>query len=46
MITQLQAEDDELVYDKAITHPTQSIWNCDSQNSSRLTSQQFSALSG
>jgi hypothetical protein len=42
----LQAENNQFVYDKAITHPTQSIWNCDSQNTYGLTSQQFSALNG
>ncbi len=42
----LQAEDNRFVYDTAITRPTRSIWNCDPQNNYRLTSQQFSALSG
>jgi ABC-type branched-subunit amino acid transport system substrate-binding protein len=42
----LRAKSNKFVYDKTNTHPTQSIWNCDSTNNYRLTAQQFSALSG
>jgi ABC-type branched-subunit amino acid transport system substrate-binding protein len=40
----LRAEPNKFVYDKAVTHPTQSIWNCNPKNIVRLTSQQQAAL--
>jgi ABC-type branched-subunit amino acid transport system substrate-binding protein len=33
-----------IVYDKALTHPTQSIWNCNPKNVVHLTSQQQQQL--
>ncbi|HUJ66305.1 MAG TPA: ABC transporter substrate-binding protein [Acidimicrobiales bacterium] len=36
----LQAKPNKFVYDKAITRPTQSIWNCDPKNVVPLTAQQ------
>jgi Periplasmic binding protein len=40
----LQAKPNGFVYDKAITHPTQSIWNCNPKNVVMLTPQQVAAL--
>jgi hypothetical protein len=37
-------EPNKFVYDKAITEPTQSIWNCDPKNVVTLTPQQLSTL--
>ncbi len=42
----LQAEPNKFVYDKALTQPTQSIWNCNPKNNVHLTSQQVASLSG
>ena len=33
-----------IVYDKALTHPTQSIWNCNPKNVVQLTAQQLEQL--
>ena len=33
-----------IVYDKAITHPTQSIWNCNPKNVVHLTAQEQQTL--
>jgi hypothetical protein len=40
----LKAEPNKFVYDKAITRPTQSIWNCNPKNVVHLTSQQQASL--
>lgn len=40
----LQAKPSGFVYDKAITHPTQSIWNCNPKNIYTFTPQQIAAL--
>ena len=40
----LKAEPHKFVYDKAITRPTQSIWNCDPKNVSHLTPKQQASL--
>lgn len=42
----LQAKPSGFVYDKALTEPTQSIWNCKPKNVVQLTPQQVTALSG
>jgi ABC-type branched-subunit amino acid transport system substrate-binding protein len=42
----LQVEPNKFVYDKALTQPTQSIWNCNPKNNTHLTSQQVSSLGG
>lgn len=42
----VQAKPSGFVYDKAITHPTQSIWNCSPKNIVTLSSQQLAAASG
>ena len=42
----LQASASGFTYDKAITHPTQSIWNCDPKNIVKLTPQQVAASTG
>ena len=39
----LQAEPDKFVYDKAVTQPTQSIWNCNPKNIVHLTAQQLAS---
>ena len=36
----LRLEAKGIIYDKALTHPTQSIWNCNPKNVVHLTSQQ------
>jgi hypothetical protein len=40
----LRAEPTKFVYDKAVTQPTQSIWNCNPKNNYKLTPQQLAAL--
>jgi hypothetical protein len=40
----LQAKPSGFTYDKAITQPTQSIWNCNPKNVYHLTSAQIAAL--
>ena len=40
----LKAEPNKFVYDKTITRPTQSIWNCNPKNVVRLTPKQQAAL--
>jgi hypothetical protein len=40
----LQAKPSGFVYEKAITQPTQSIWNCNPKNVVTLTPQQLTAL--
>jgi hypothetical protein len=40
----LQAKAHKFVYDKAVTQPTQSIWNCNPKNVVHLTSQQQQQL--
>ncbi|HEY6428780.1 MAG TPA: ABC transporter substrate-binding protein [Acidimicrobiales bacterium] len=40
----LQAEPNKFVYDKAITQPTQSIWNCNAKNVVHLTPRQVASL--
>jgi hypothetical protein len=40
----LKAEPNKFVYDKAVTQPTQSIWNCNPKNIVHLTSQQEASL--
>jgi hypothetical protein len=40
----LRAEPNKFVYDKAVTEPTQSIWNCNPKNVVHLTSQQQQQL--
>jgi Periplasmic binding protein len=42
----LKAEPNKFVYDKAITQPTHSIWNCNPKNVVHLTPQQQASLSG
>lgn len=42
----LRAKPSGFVYDKAITRPTHSIWNCNPKNVYSFTSKQISALSG
>jgi Periplasmic binding protein len=42
----LQAKPSGFVYDKAITQPTQSIWNCNPKNVYKLNPQQMAALGG
>jgi hypothetical protein len=42
----LQAKPSGFVYDKAITQPTQSIWNCNPKNVYTFTPQQVAALAG
>jgi hypothetical protein len=42
----LQAEPNKFVYDKAVTQPTQSIWNCNPKNIVHLTAQQQTAVGG
>jgi Periplasmic binding protein len=42
----LQAKPSGFVYEKAITQPTQSIWNCNPKNVVNLTPQQVAALGG
>jgi hypothetical protein len=42
----LQAKPSGFVYEKALTDPTQSIWNCNPKNVYKLTAQQYSALGG
>jgi hypothetical protein len=36
----LKVEAKGIVYDKALTHPTQSIWNCNPKNVVQLTAAQ------
>jgi hypothetical protein len=40
----LKAEPNKFVYDKAVTQPTQSIWNCNPKNIVHLTPQQVASL--
>ena len=40
----LRAEPSKFVYDKAVTQPTQSIWNCNPKNVVHLTPQQVASL--
>ncbi len=40
----LRAEPNKFVYDKAITQPTQSIWNCNPKNVVQLTPQELAHL--
>ena len=42
----LRATPHGFVYDKALTRPTQSIWNCNPKNVVQLTPQQIASLSG
>ena len=42
----LRATPHGFVYDKAITQPTQSIWNCNPKNVVQLTPEQIAALGG
>ena len=42
----LQATPTKFVYDKALTDPTQAIWNCDPKNVVTLTAQQLAAING
>ena len=42
----LRATPHGFVYDKAVTQPTQSIWNCDPKNVVQLTPLQVAALGG
>ena len=42
----LQAKPSGFTYDKAITQPTQSIWNCNPKNVYSFTPQQVAALNG
>jgi hypothetical protein len=44
--TMLQAEPNKFVYDKAVTQPTQSIWNCNPKNVVHLTAQQQAKVNG
>ncbi len=41
----LKVEPNKFVYDKAITRPTQSIWNCNPKNVAHLSPQQQASLS-
>ncbi len=40
----LRAEPNKFVYDKSITQPTQSIWNCNPKGDVHLTAQQLASL--
>ena len=40
----LKVEPNKFVYDKALTQPTQSIWNCNPKNVVHLTSQELHQL--
>jgi hypothetical protein len=42
----LKTEPNKFVYDKAVTQPTQSIWNCNPKNVVHLTSQQEATIAG
>jgi hypothetical protein len=42
----LQAEPNKFVYDKAVTQPTESIWNCNPKNVVHLTAQQQAKVNG
>jgi ABC-type branched-subunit amino acid transport system substrate-binding protein len=42
----LQAEPNKFVYNKPVTQPTESIWNCNPKNVVTLTSRQLAAISG
>ncbi len=42
----LRAKPSGFVYDKALTQPTQSIWNCNPKNEYELTRHQVAALGG
>jgi ABC-type branched-subunit amino acid transport system substrate-binding protein len=42
----LQAEPNKFVYDKTLTQPTHSIWNCNPKNNVHLTPQQVASLNG
>jgi hypothetical protein len=42
----LRAEPDKFAYDKTLTHPTKSIWNCNARNNYQLTPEQLSTLNG
>jgi ABC-type branched-subunit amino acid transport system substrate-binding protein len=42
----LDATPSKFVYDKAVTGPTQSIWNCNPKNIVTLTAQQLAAING
>lgn len=42
----LEATPTKFVYDKALTAPTQSIWNCNPKNVVTLTAQQLAAIKG
>ena len=42
----LQATSSKFVYDKTVTAPTQSIWNCNPKNVVTLTTQQLAAING
>jgi hypothetical protein len=42
----LQAEPNKFVYDRALTQPTQSIWNCNPKNIVTLTSHQLAHING
>jgi hypothetical protein len=42
----LQAKPNKFVYDKAVTEPTQSIWNCNPKNVVQLSSQEQQQLAG
>ncbi len=42
----LEATPSKFVYDKAVTGPTQSIWNCNPKNVVTLTPQQLAAING
>jgi hypothetical protein len=39
----LQAEPNKFVYDRTVTQPTQSIWNCNAKNLIHLTAQQLAS---
>jgi hypothetical protein len=40
----LQAKANKFVYDRAVTQPTQSIWNCNPKNVVHLTAQEQQQL--
>ena len=42
----LKTEPNKFAYDKAVTQPTQSIWNCNPKNVVHLTSQQEATIAG
>ncbi len=42
----LQAEPNKFVYNKSLTQPTQSIWNCNPKNNVHLTPAQVKSLNG